>query len=65
MHPEIRRHLPAHQVMKLSSNHVGDSLHCMIVIYGETHIDNLAQLLSLQSYAETEFSWYCCEGLGH
>jgi len=33
-----------------------DSLQCLILMYGETHIDTLAQLLNLTAYAETEYS---------
>ena len=33
-----------------------DSLQCLILMYGETHIDTLAQLLNLTACAETEYS---------
>jgi hypothetical protein len=33
-----------------------DFLQCLILMYGETHIDTLAQLLNLTAYAETEYS---------
>jgi len=33
-----------------------DCLQCLIIMYGETHIDTLAQLLNLTTYAETEYS---------
>lgn len=33
-----------------------DSLQCLILMYGETHIDTLAQLLDLTVCAETEYS---------
>jgi len=33
-----------------------DCLQCLIIMYGETHIDTLAQLLNLTAYAETEYS---------
>lgn len=33
-----------------------DSLQCLIIMYGETHIDTLAQLLNLTAYAESKFS---------
>ena len=36
-----------------------DCLQCLILMYGETHIDTLAQLLNLTAYAETEYSHHC------
>jgi len=36
-----------------------DCLQCLIIMYGETHIDTLAQLLNLTAYAETEYSHRC------
>jgi len=33
-----------------------DCLQCLIMMYGETHINTLAQLLNLTAYAETEYS---------
>jgi hypothetical protein len=33
-----------------------DCLQCLIILYGETHIDTLAQLLNLTAYAESRFS---------
>ena len=33
-----------------------DCLQCLILMYGEIHIDTLAQLLNLTAYAETEYS---------
>jgi hypothetical protein len=33
-----------------------DCLQCLIILYGETHIDTLAQLLHLTAYAESLFS---------
>ena len=33
-----------------------DCLQCLIIMYGETHIDTLAQLLNLTAYAETQYS---------
>jgi len=33
-----------------------DSLQCLIIMYGETHIDTLAQLLNLTAYAERRYS---------
>ena len=35
---------------------VKDCMQCLIVLYGETHIDTLTQLLNRTAYAETEFS---------
>lgn len=42
---------PAH-----SPDDARDFLQCLIMMYGETHIDTLAQLLHLTAYAETEYS---------
>jgi hypothetical protein len=33
-----------------------DCLQCLIILYGETHIDTLTQLLNLTAYAESRFS---------
>ena len=44
---------PAHTVLP---EDVKDCMQCLITLYGETHIDTLAQLLNLTAYAETEFS---------
>jgi hypothetical protein len=33
-----------------------DCLQCLILLYGETHIDTLAQLLNLTAYTESRFS---------
>lgn len=33
-----------------------DCLQCLIIMYGETHIDTLAQLLNLTAYAESRYS---------
>ena len=35
---------------------VTDCMQCLITLYGETHIDTLAQLLNLTAYAEAKFS---------
>ena len=39
-----------------SPDEARDCLQCLIIMYGETHIDTLAQLLNLTAYAETEYS---------
>ena len=44
---------PAHAVLP---EDVTDSMDCLITLYGETHIDTLAQLLNLTAFAETEYS---------
>lgn len=36
-----------------------DCLQCLIIMYGETHINTLAQLLNLTAYAESRFSHLC------
>ena len=33
-----------------------DCLQCLIILYGETHIDTLTELLNLTTYAESRFS---------
>lgn len=33
-----------------------DCLQCLIIMYGETHIDTLVQLLNLTAYAESRYS---------
>ncbi len=40
-----------------------DCLSCLIILYGETHIDTLAQLLNLTNYAQIEFSHLCARRL--
>jgi len=34
-------------------------MQCLIIMYGETRIDNLAQLLYLTANAETSYSQLC------
>ncbi len=33
-----------------------DCMQCLILMYGETHIDTLTQLLNLTAFAETEYA---------
>ena len=40
-----------------------DCLQCLIIMYGETHIDTLSQLLLLTNYAQIEFSHLCARRL--
>ena len=40
-----------------------DCLQCLIILYGETHIDTLAQLLNLTEYAEAEYAHLCVKRL--
>jgi hypothetical protein len=40
----------------LSPDEIRDCMQCLIVMYGETHIDTLAQLLYLTANAEAEYS---------
>ena len=47
--------LPAHDSVPELED-ARDSLQCLILMYGETHIDTLVQLLNLTAYAETEYS---------
>ena len=51
--------LSQQHLSRLTESHVADCLQCLIVIYGDTHIDTLAQLLSLQAYADSEYSLFC------
>ena len=51
-------HQPLNPSLLVTSD-IKDSVQCLIVIYGEEHIDTLAQLLSLTAYAETEYSHLC------
>jgi len=44
------------QTSLLSLDDARDSLQCLIIMYGETHIDTLAQLLNLTAYAESRYS---------
>ena len=34
-------------------------MHCLIIMYGETYIDNLAKLLYLTANAEASYSQLC------
>ena len=43
----------------MATQDIKDSVQCLIAIYGDTHIDTLAQLLSLTAYAESEYSHFC------
>lgn len=55
----MQEHPVEHQPLDpslLLSKEIKDSVQCLIVIYGEEHIDTLARLLSLTAYAETEYS---------
>ena len=47
--------LPAHALMP-DLEDATDCMQCLIIMYGETHIDTLAQLLNLTACAETEYS---------
>lgn len=40
-----------------------DCLQCLIILYGETHIETLAELLNLTNYAQIEFSHFCARRL--
>ncbi len=51
-------HQPLNPSLLVTSD-IKDCVQCLIVIYGEEHIDTLAQLLSLTAYAETEYSHFC------
>ena len=45
---------PVHE-FKPTPEDARDCLQCLIIMYGETHIDTLAQLLNLTDYAEAEY----------
>jgi len=49
---------PEHTPLPLPED-ARDCMQCLIDMYGETHIDTLAQLLSLTSNAETGFALIC------
>ena len=36
-----------------------DCMQCLILLYGETHINTLTELLNLTAYAESEYSHLC------
>ena len=36
-----------------------DCMQCLILMYGETHINTLTELLNLTAYAESEYSHLC------
>jgi len=55
MPEEPAEQLPAH-VFVPEPEDARDCLQCLILMYGETHIDTLAQLLNLTAYAESEYS---------
>lgn len=44
-------------------NDAKDCMQCLIIMYGETHIDNLAQLLYLTANAEASYSQLCIRRL--
>ena len=46
---------PAH-VLVPDPEDATDCMQCLILMYGETHIDTLAQLLNLTACAEIEYS---------
>ena len=53
---------PLHPPAQLP-NDATDCMQCLIIMYGETHIDNLAQLLNLTANAETSYSKLCIRRL--
>jgi hypothetical protein len=53
MQKNEQKQSPVHSAV---AEDVTDCMQCLITLYGETHIDTLAQLLNLTAYAETEFS---------
>lgn len=58
----MREQAVPHQALNpalLATSDIKDSVQCLIVIYGNEHIDTLAQLLSLTGYAEREYSHLC------
>jgi hypothetical protein len=58
MQEQLLEHQPIHSHLVVTDD-IRDSVHCLIVIYGEEHIDTLAHLLSLTAYAENEYSHFC------
>ena len=53
---------PLHPPAQLP-NDARDCMQCLIIMYGETHIDNLAQLLYLTANAEASYSQLCIRRL--
>jgi hypothetical protein len=47
--------LPWHIVLP-DPEQATDCMQCLILIYGQTHIKTLTQLLNLTAYAESEYS---------
>lgn len=55
--PHIMQERPVKQSPKQPAlEDARDCLQCLIILYGETHIDTLTQLLNLTTYAESRFS---------
>ena len=46
---------PVH-VFMLNPEDATDCMQCLILMYGETHINTLVELLNLTAYAESEYS---------
>ena len=44
------------QVFMPDPEEATDCMQCLILMYGETHINTLLQLLNLTAYAESEYS---------
>ena len=55
MEDQQAEQLPVHALMP-DLEDATDCMQCLIIMYGETHIDTLAQLLNLTAFAETEYS---------
>ena len=57
MQEQAKQH-PMHEFKPLPED-ARDCLQCLIIMYGDTHIDTLAQLLNLTEYAEHEYFHLC------
>jgi hypothetical protein len=55
MQEQQAEQLPGH-VLVPDPEDATDCMQCLILMYGETHIDTLAQLLNLTACAESEYS---------
>jgi len=55
MREQQAEQLPVH-VLVPELEDATDCMQCLILMYGETHIDTLTQLLNLTAFAETEYA---------
>jgi hypothetical protein len=58
MQEQQAEQLPGHTFAP-DPDEVKDCLQCLILMYGETHIKTLTELLNLTAFAESEYSHLC------